>query len=127
MVALFHRNRAALEHAILALVLPFVAGAINASGFFAIGTYTSHVTGNVARIGDELAQGHLWLAYRYLGFAASFMLGAMVATATVLWARHRGEARYFRGLLLEAALLTVFASVSVNGDRPRHYFNDFVL
>lgn len=121
------RNRDALEHLILALVLPFVAGAINASGFFAVGSYTSHVTGNVARVGDELAQGHLRLALRYGGFAAAFTAGAMAATAMVLWARGRGEPRYFRGLLLEAVLLAVFASLNFSAEKPRHFFNDFVL
>jgi len=53
------RNRALLERVILACLLPAVAGAVNASGFFAVGAYTSHVTGNVARVGDELAAGHL--------------------------------------------------------------------
>jgi uncharacterized membrane protein YoaK (UPF0700 family) len=121
------RNRAAVEHAILALALPFVAGAINASGFFAVGSYTSHVTGNVARIGDELAQGHGHLALRWCGFAGAFVLGAMVATGMVLWARARGEARYFRGLLLEAILLAIFASLNLSADKPRLFFNDFVL
>ena len=127
MLETLKRNKAFVEHAILALVLPFVAGAINASGFVAIGTYTSHVTGNVARIGDELAQGRWFLAWRYLSFVSAFMGGAMVATALVLWARTRNEPRYYRGLLLEAALLTIFASLSISADRPRHYFNDFVL
>lgn len=121
------RNRAAVEHVILALVLPFVAGAINASGFFAVGSYTSHVTGNVARIGDEMAQGHLHLALRFGGFAGAFMVGAMVATGMVIWARGRGEARYFRALLLEALLLAIFASLNVSAEKPRHFFNDFVL
>lgn len=121
------KHRTAVEHVILALVLPFVAGAINASGFFAVGSYTSHVTGNVARIGDELAQGHLHLALRCCGFAGAFVAGAMVATGMVLWARGRGEARYFRGLLLEAVLLAVFASLNLSAGPPRYFLNDFVL
>jgi uncharacterized membrane protein YoaK (UPF0700 family) len=41
---------------ILALVLPGVAGAVNATSLLAFGLSVSHVTGHVARIGDELAQ-----------------------------------------------------------------------
>ena len=41
------RNLALVERAILASILPGVAGVINASGFFAVGVYTSHMTGNL--------------------------------------------------------------------------------
>src|SRR5436305_3277039 len=105
-----HQNRALLERAILAFILPGIAGAINASGFFAVGSYTSHMTGHIARIGDELAAGHLWLATRALLWVASFGAGAMAATLTILWSRRRTQALYWRALVLEAALLFVFAT-----------------
>jgi uncharacterized membrane protein YoaK (UPF0700 family) len=117
----------ALEQAILAFILPGVAGAINASGFFAVGTYTSHVTGSVARIGDELATGHLWLAARFGFFVFSFFLGAMVSTFLVLYGkRSRGGAPYWRPLLLETALLVVFATVNV-GSESRAHLNSFQM
>src|SRR5438477_11176173 len=80
-------SRALMERAILAFILPGVAGAINASGFFAVGAYTSHVTGAVARIGGELAAGHLWLAARFSIFVGCFFLGALVSTLAVLYGR----------------------------------------
>lgn len=116
----FRIHRVLLEKAILACVLPAVAGAVNASGFFAIGTYTSHVTGNVARIGDELAVGHLWLALRAIFLVGSFLSGSMLATALVLRARRAGGPPYWRALLIEASLLFVFATVSVGGERSAH-------
>ena len=58
------RNREVFERVLLAAVLPGVAGAVNASGFVLVGVYTSHVSGSVARIGDEVALGHLGLAMR---------------------------------------------------------------
>ncbi|HEY0714565.1 MAG TPA: DUF1275 family protein, partial [Polyangia bacterium] len=54
-----HRNRDFLERAALALVLPFVAGLVNAEGFFIVGVYTSHVTGTVAHAGEAVARGQL--------------------------------------------------------------------
>src|SRR5215470_8706454 len=89
----FRQNSALLERAILAVILPGVAGAINASGFFAVGAYTSHVTGAVARVGDELASGHLWLAARSLLFVASFFLGALACTLLIPTAAGTGPRR----------------------------------
>lgn len=120
MRARFHRNRALVERAILAFLLPGVAGVINASGFFAVGTYTSHVTGMVARVGDELATSHLWLAARALIFVASFIGGAMVATGLILHAQRVSRAWYWRPLLLESALLLVFATVNVGSQHGAH-------
>jgi uncharacterized membrane protein YoaK (UPF0700 family) len=112
----FDQNRPLLERLILSFVLPGIAGAINASGFFAVGTYTSHMTGLVARIGDELASGNLWLASWALLFVAAFISGAMTATAVILHAKRHGRAPYWRPLLLESALLFVFATVSVGSE-----------
>ena len=68
------RKRDWLENAILVMVLPFVAGAVNASGFMMLGVYTSHVTGNVARIGDELAQGNLSVCIAWSGDVSQMKL-----------------------------------------------------
>jgi uncharacterized membrane protein YoaK (UPF0700 family) len=116
----FHRNRALLERAFLAFILPGVAGAINASGFFAVGTYTSHVTGNVARIGDELAGGHLWLAARSLIFVLSFGFGAVTSTLLILYGKRSGGRPYWRPLLLESGIVFLFATMNVNAGHRAH-------
>jgi uncharacterized membrane protein YoaK (UPF0700 family) len=115
-----------LERKILATVLPAIAGAVNASGFFAVGTYTSHMTGIVSRAGDELAQWHFWLAARAFLFLGSFICGAMIATALVLRARARQQPAFWRPLLVEAALLFCFASISVGGGHRVH-LNSFTM
>jgi uncharacterized membrane protein YoaK (UPF0700 family) len=101
------KNRERLESGALALVLPFVAGAVNASGFFIVGAYTSHVTGSVARVGDELAQGHAPGAIKAGLLVVAFYLGATLATALVERARHRSRPRYVDALLAEASMLLV--------------------
>jgi uncharacterized membrane protein YoaK (UPF0700 family) len=101
------KNRAWLERSSLALVLPFVAGSVNASGFFIVGAYTSHVTGSIARAGDEAAQGHLFVAVRALFLVVWFYLGAVLATALVARAARYNRARYVTALLAEAAMLLV--------------------
>lgn len=107
------RNQDFLESAILALVLPFVAGAINASGFFIVGTYTSHVTGTVARVGDELAQGNRNTALEAALLVLTFFLGAVTATALVHRARRRHRARYSMALLCEAVTLLVITLLGI--------------
>jgi uncharacterized membrane protein YoaK (UPF0700 family) len=109
-------RRALLERAILAFILPGVAGAINASGFFAVGAYTSHVTGTVARVGDELASGHLWLATRSGIFIGAFFLGALASSLLILYGKRAGGSPYWRPLLVECALLLVFATVNVGSE-----------
>lgn len=99
------RNREFLEKSALALVLPFVAGSVNASGFFIVGVYTSHVTGSVARVGDELAQGHLGRALQAGFLVVAFYLGATLSTALVERARKLERARYVSALLAETVML----------------------
>jgi uncharacterized membrane protein YoaK (UPF0700 family) len=113
-------HRAFLERAILGFVLPAVAGAINASGFFAVGAYTSHMSGNVARVGDDLATGHLAFALHGLTLILSFMAGAMLCTFLVRYGRRAGGAPYWRPLLLEAIIVFVFATVSVGAGHGAH-------
>lgn len=120
MRARLRRNRPLLEKATLAFLLPAVAGAINASGFFAVGTYTSHMTGMVSHVGDDLAQRNFWLVTRSLLFVGSFVFGAAIATALVIYSQRRGHAAYWRALLVECALVMVFATVSVGAEQGAH-------
>ncbi len=111
------RNRAWLETALLSAVLPGVAGAVNASGVIALGVYTSNMTGNVAHVGDELAQGHLDGASQTLLVIGFFILGAMAATALIEQAARAGRrARYLVPLLVEATLIALFALLSIHAE-----------
>lgn len=89
--------------------LAFVAGATNAGGYLAVGQYTSHMTGIVSTIADDLALGRLTVALAALGALAAFVIGAMTTAITVNWARrHQLRSHFAIPLLLEAALLLVF-------------------
>jgi uncharacterized membrane protein YoaK (UPF0700 family) len=119
-------HKVQLERKVLATLLPAIAGAINASGLFAVGTYTSHMTGLISRAGDELAQRNWWLATRALVFVGCFVCGAIAATALILHARKRQQPAFWRPLLLEAAVLFCFASVNV-GSTGRAHINGFEM
>jgi uncharacterized membrane protein YoaK (UPF0700 family) len=93
----------------LGAALAFVAGATNAGGFLAVGQYTSHMTGIVSSMADNLALGQLRLALAGLAALATFIAGAMTTAVLVNWGRRtRLRSRYALPLLLEAALLLTF-------------------
>lgn len=100
------------HNAYLAIALSSVAGAVNASGFFVVGTYTSHVTGHVARLGDELSQWRLPAAEHAAIFFACFLAGAVSAAAVVRAARYLGRSRFALALGVEAALVALFGFMS---------------
>ena len=115
MVQTLERNRAWWETFTLAMLLPGVAGAVNASGVIALGVYTSNMTGNVAHVGDMLAQGDFAAAWQTLLVVGFFLLGAMAATALVEQATRAGRARrYVVPLLIEALLISLFALLSIH-------------
>ncbi len=100
----------------LGIILAFVAGAVNAGGFLAIGTYTSHMTGMVSSVADFLA-AHRWMA---AGLAVlhvlSFFLGSMTASLLINWARrHRLNSEFAIAMMTEAVLLLVFGGLAMTG------------
>lgn len=107
------KNRNALESNVLAHVLPFVAGTVNASGFFIVGTYTSHVTGSVARVGDDLAQGDRAGATRAVVLVISFFAGALLAAALAERARKHDRSPYSGTLECETLTLAVIAALGI--------------
>ena len=93
----------------LGLALAFIAGAINAGGFLAVAQYTSHMTGIVSSLADQLALGAYDLLCGGLGALVAFVFGAACSSAMVNYARQRRmTSLYALPLLLEAALLLCF-------------------
>lgn len=103
------RNRTLRANRILGVTLAFVAGAINAGGYLAVQQYTSHMTGVVSAMADNLALGNLTLVLVGLGALLSFLLGAACSAVMVNYARrHDMHSEFSLPLLLEAVLLLVF-------------------
>ena len=93
----------------LGLVLSFVAGATNAGGFLAVGRYTSHMTGIVSSVADDVVLGHLDLALAGLACLVAFLLGAMCTAIMVNWGlRQHLRSSYSLPLMLESVALLVF-------------------
>jgi len=116
-------NRTLQTNTRLGAVLAFVAGAINAGGFLAVGTYTSHMTGVVSALADNLVLGNLALAAASLAALAAFLLGAMTTAWLVNWGlREKLASAYGLPLLLESALLLIFGMFGAAISLWSHFF-----
>jgi uncharacterized membrane protein YoaK (UPF0700 family) len=93
----------------LGFTLAFVAGATNAGGYLAVKQYTSHMSGIVSSLADNLVLGGYDLVLDALGAILSFLLGAACTAVMVNYVRRqRLYSEYALPLLLEAALLLLF-------------------
>lgn len=92
-------------YSVLALLLASVAGSVNAISFFQLGTHTSHMTGNLANVGEYLASGKWNMALTAGELVLCFLLGAISATVLIDVARHRRRGRHATALLVEAITL----------------------
>ncbi len=109
------RQRSLASNGQLGALLAFIAGAINAGGFLAVHSYTSHMTGIVSGIADELAAGGMQLALAGLASLGSFVCGAAATEVCVAWATRRHlHSPFAIGLLIEAGLLLVFGLLGAN-------------
>lgn len=90
----------------LASLLAGIAGAANAGGFFALGDYTSHMTGYLARAADHLALGGLAVVLASLAAIGCFVAGAAASAALI--ERTRGRRQYAWPLVVQGVLLAVF-------------------
>lgn len=106
------RKRTAGANRQLGFTLSFVAGAINAGGYLAVRQYTSHMTGMVSIMADQIVLGSYELVLNALGALISFLTGAATTAALVNFAKRRHvHSEYAIPLLLEAGLLLLFGSL----------------
>lgn len=112
---MFRSQGAARSHRqnrVLAGYLAFVGGLVNSAGFFLIGSFTSHVTGNVGRLANDLATGDTHAALFAATMVAAFFGGAFAASMILETNAVRVPYAYGAALLTEAGLLVVFLSLA---------------
>jgi len=98
---------------ILAGYLAAVAGFVNSGGFIMIGSFTSHVTGSVGRLSDDVARGEMPAAMSALSLVLAFFGGAVLATLILERSEHsRPASRYAFALLVEAGVLLCFVFIA---------------
>ena len=107
--ALTGRQRTARADRHLGFALAFVAGATNAGGFLAVQQYTSHMTGIVSAMADNIALGAHGLVLAGAVALVSFVFGAACSAVMVNYARrHQMQSEFALPLLVEAFLLLCF-------------------
>ena len=99
----------------LGAYMAFVAGAVNASGFLAIAQYTSHMSGIISAIGDDLALNDLVSVLGGISLLLSFLMGAATTAILVNWGHRRKiHSEFALPLFVEALLLLIFGIVGAN-------------
>lgn len=115
------RSQQANRH--LACFLSFIAGAINAGGFLAVGQYTSHMSGIISAMGDHLALGSVGLMLSGLASLLFFVFGAACSAICINWGRKRNlHGEYALPLMLEAGLLLLFGLLGGNLESHKWLF-----
>jgi uncharacterized membrane protein YoaK (UPF0700 family) len=108
---------------VLATVLAAVAGASNAGGFFAVGAYTSHMTGYLSQLADSLVIGEVWVALVAVVAVCAFVTGAAFSTVLINWARLRSVGRqYALPIAVQGGLLACFAGGGIFTSAPGRLF-----
>ncbi len=108
--ALVAHRRSSGNDLVLATILAAIAGAANAGGFFALGQYTSHMTGYLSQLADNIAVMNFWLVF-ISGLAISaFIGGAGFSTVLINWARDStGRKLYAWPLAVQGAFMVCFS------------------
>ncbi|TWB42678.1 uncharacterized membrane protein YoaK (UPF0700 family) [Nitrospirillum pindoramense] len=112
------------EDAQLAVALCFVAGMTNAGGFLAVGQYTSHMSGVVSGLADNLVLGARDMVLMGLSALGAFLAGAASSAILINWGRRRGNtSQYAMPLSLEAALLLLFGALGILRPAVPYFLN----
>ena len=105
-------DRTRSSDAQLGMLLTFVAGAINAGGFLAVGQYTSHMSGIFSAMADNMALGAFGLVSAGLAAFVPFVAGAACSAILINWGRrHVAGIQYTLPILLEGLLLCAFGVI----------------
>ena len=96
----------------IAAYLAWVAGFVNSGGFVLLGTFTSHVTGNVGRMGVDVSAGEFGGALAAMLLVVGFFVGAFGASLVIEGSAERTSSAYGIALSLQALLLSVFVLVA---------------
>jgi uncharacterized membrane protein YoaK (UPF0700 family) len=102
-------SRDPVKSAILAGYLAFVAGFVNSGGFVLIRSFTSHVTGSVGRLANDVTMGDGPAALSAALLVLTFFFGAFSASLIIEGSTDRRvPSAYGVALLIEGLMLSLF-------------------
>lgn len=115
----FHRegaDRTDRENRLVAAFLASIAGFVNSASFLLVGAFTSHVTGNVGRLANDVALGQPLSAVTAFVLIAAFFVGAFLASMAIESQFFGRPSRTYGVLMvLEAAILVAFIALVREG------------
>jgi uncharacterized membrane protein YoaK (UPF0700 family) len=115
--AIVAHRRLPMNDWLLATVLAGVAGAVNAGGFFVVGQYTSHMTGYLSQVADNLVTGNTVIVVKSALAIFAFIVGAGVSAILVNWARlHRLHKQYALPIAAQGCTLFLFSLAQFGGN-----------
>ena len=98
----------------LACTLAAVAGALNASAFYAVGFFSANMTGNISTLSDHLALGQFGPAVVYILIVVAFIVGAACSTLLISLGQSRGFAGiYALVILFEAGGMVLLGGLQI--------------
>lgn len=99
----------------LGRLLAFTAGAVNAGGFLIVKQYTSHMSGLVSSVADNLAVGQFGLAVLACSAVAAFTSGAIASSLLINIGRQAAaRSLYALPMLMEAGLIGLFGLLTAD-------------
>lgn len=107
------KSRTLTHNLQIAIVLSFVAGIVNVSGYLAISQLTTNVTGHFALFINDLANLEFWKGTIYFLYIFSFLMGAFTSSMLIEKFRENKKLNVFvLPTLIESLLLILVAALS---------------
>jgi uncharacterized membrane protein YoaK (UPF0700 family) len=106
-------DRTARQNGLLAGYLALIGGFVNSAGFVLVGSFTSHVTGNVGRFANDILSHQFRAAAAAMAMIGAFFVGAFIASL-IIESNHfnRTPNAYGFALSIEALLLALFIATA---------------
>ena len=97
-------------------MLAGIAGCANAGGFLALGHYTSHMTGYLSQLADNVVLWNVAVVIDSAFAIALFVCGAACSAILINWARdHRRRSQYALPIAAQGVLFLCFAGFGALG------------
>ncbi|MEQ8552031.1 MAG: YoaK family protein [Cyclobacteriaceae bacterium] len=107
------KSRTLAHNLQIAIVLSFVAGIVNVSGYLAISQLTTNVTGHFALFINDLANLEFWKGTVYFIYIFSFLMGAFASNMLIEKFRENKKLNVFvLPTIIESLILVVVAVLS---------------
>lgn len=117
LVAAHHRTRSSDRN--LATILAGVAGCANAGGFIMLGGYTSHMTGYLSQVADNIVLQNLHLVVQSVYALAMFVCGSAFSAIAINWARqHQHRRQYALPIGLQGGMFLCLAALGPTHTAP---------